>query len=125
MLEGETVDVGWPQRAVRIVAGVAVGLAGLAGAVVATGGLAWFWAGARHGQTCSLGMQPWCTRGFGMPQYLATAGLLVSGVVVAGFAVSAPHRRAALWLAAAFCVLAGLAVTLEPFAGLPRWWFIA
>lgn len=92
--------------------------------------MAWFWPGAKHGQTCDLVHQDWCKPGWGMPQYVTMAVLLgLSSLLLATAAVSALIRRGprGMWLAACVCaLLAGAAVTilpalLKPHA--PQWWF--
>ena len=88
--------------------------------------LAWFSPGISNWATCDLVHQPFCTRGFGMPQYLTVAVFTGLSSALLPAALFGWQRRQT-WFAACLCAVAAgstvtvLPVLLKPLA--PQWWF--
>ncbi|NYG08448.1 hypothetical protein BJ986_002935 [Phycicoccus badiiscoriae] len=116
-------------RVVRVVT-VLLAVASVPGWCVAVFFVGWFWAGARHGQTCDRVHQAWCTPGYGMPQYVVVAVLvsLSSLAVLAAVVLGRGRRRTWVGLSVGASVAAFLVVAAaQPALGgvVPGWWFAA
>ena len=85
--------------------------------------LSWFWAGAAHGQVCDRVHQPWCTPGYGMPQYVTVAVLTVASSALLLAALFGWRRRHS-WFAACLCAVAAWLVSTlaSQLDFLPDWW---